>query len=110
MKDLTSLKWLFLVRTQITNAGLEHLQKLNKLERLYLTSCTGVSDAGLEHLKDLTSLELLNLLFCEGISDAGMKHLHDLNNLKSLSPIDTNVTLNGVNKLKQVLSNCDIAR
>ena len=39
--------------TRITDAGLEHLRGLTKLQRLNL-SFTEVTDAGLDHLKGLT--------------------------------------------------------
>ena len=54
------LEWLDLADTQVTDAGLEHLKGLTKLEELYLAG-PQVSDAGLEHLKGLTSLQHLYL-------------------------------------------------
>ena len=44
----------------MTDAGLEHLKGLNRLQRLWLNS-TQVADAGLEHLKGLTQLQELGL-------------------------------------------------
>ena len=42
--------------TQVTDAGLEHLKGLSRLQELYLDG-TQVTDAGLEHLKGLSQLK-----------------------------------------------------
>ena len=44
-------------RTQVTDAGLEHLKGLTQLQGLSLSG-TQVTDAGLEHLKGLTQLQI----------------------------------------------------
>ena len=85
------------------------LQPLVKLERLYLSSCRGITDNGLKHLKGFSNLELLNLLFCAEVTDAGLEHVAGLSKLTSLSLIDTRASINGLNKLKQVLPKCEIA-
>ena len=66
--------------TQVTDAGLEHLKGLTRLQSLDLSG-TQVTDAGLEHLKGLTQLQWLSL---EGtqVTDAGLEHLKGLTNSK----------------------------
>ncbi len=77
--------WRFLLKdTQITDAGLAHLEGLTKLSGLFVSS-TQVSDAGLAHLKRLTKLTSLGLR-------------------------QTQVTDGGVNQLKQVLPSLSIDR
>ena len=72
------------VAAQVTDAGLEHLGSLTKLERLMLDDIP-ITDAGLEHLKGLTGLRELTLL-------------------------DTKVTDEGVEKLRKALPNCQIEK
>jgi len=50
LKGLTSLTYLGLNHTQITDEGLEHLIGLTSLDRLYLSD-TQITDAGLAELK-----------------------------------------------------------
>ena len=57
----------------MTDAGLEHLTGLSKLEFLDLGD-TQVTDAGLGHLAGLSELESLNL-FNTQVTDAGLKEL-----------------------------------
>jgi hypothetical protein len=65
--------WVTLKSSEVTDAGLEHLKGLAKLQRLSV-SYTKVSDAGLEHLKGLTHLRLLDLWGTK-VTDAGVKRL-----------------------------------
>ena len=46
---VSELQWLFLRRTKVTDAGLEHLEGMSKLTALYLTG-SAVSDAGMDNL------------------------------------------------------------
>ena len=58
--DAGVVRTIDLCDTQITDAGLEHLEELTDLKWLDLSG-TQVTDAGLEHLKGLTRLEVLEL-------------------------------------------------
>ena len=71
------------------NAGLEHVQTLNDLQRIELPPRT--NDAGLAHLANLAHLEMLNLRPLQDISDAGLEHIRGLTQLKALS-LPTQVT------------------
>ena len=53
------LRILYLDRTKVSDAGLEHLKGL-RLAGLYLDGTT-VTDAGLEHLTRMTNLKFLSL-------------------------------------------------
>lgn len=59
-KQLTSLKFLNLEQTDVTDAGLVHVRCLSNLQRLDLSG-TRITDAGLEHLKPLRNLQELDL-------------------------------------------------
>ena len=74
------VSWLCLGGTQVTDAGLEYLNGLTNLKKLWLNN-TQVTDAGLEHLKGLTNLRYLFL-------------------------IDTQVTAKGRAKLREELPSC----
>jgi len=104
--QLTELKKLDLSKTQITDAGLVHLQGLTSLTQLSLDG-TAISDAGLVHLKGLTSLTLLGLKETK-ITDAGLLHLYGLTRLERLHCSKTEVTMSGVEKLEHVLTSCTV--
>lgn len=59
--------------TQVTDAGLAHLQVLTELRELDLGH-TQVTDAGLAHLQGLRGLRKLDLVYAK-ITDAGLAQL-----------------------------------
>jgi hypothetical protein len=88
------------------DADLELVKELTTLKVLYLWG-TKVSDAGLANLQGLTRLEELDLR-CPHVSDAGLDYLKGLTQLKELRLYDTQVSDGGVAKLQQALPNCNI--
>ena len=70
---------------------------------------TQITDAGLVHLEGLTSLRTLHLYNTQ-ITDAGLVHLQGLTSLQDLNLSDTKITDAGVAKLKEALPNCEISR
>ncbi len=99
LKGLTKLETLFLHKTKVTDAGLVHLKGLNNLTGLLLTG-TKVTDAGLVHLKGLTNLEEL-FLEKTRVSDAGLVYLKGLTKLTALQlSHNTNITDTGLAHLK----------
>ena len=92
--------------SQITDAGLEHLDGLSQLQLLSLAD-TQVTDAGLEHLKGLSQLQELWLDRTQ-VTDAGLEHLKGLSQLQELWLNGTKVTEAGVAKLRKSLPKCKI--
>jgi len=130
LEKLPRLCMLQLCYTQLTDAGLVHLEELRDLKCLSLDSCriadvglshlkgmselvvlslddTDITDAGLGHLAGMTSLRVLHLNGTQ-VTDAGLVHLGSLTNLEKLSLYDTRVTVKGVKKLQKVLPKCKI--
>ena len=71
---------------------------------------TEITDAGLVHLKGLTRLQTLDLLSTQ-ITDAGLVHLKGLTNLRSLWLDGTKITDAGIADLKKALPpNCLIVK
>jgi serine/threonine protein kinase len=107
LRNLRSLKNLWLNGTSVTDASLEHLAGFPTLEALRLRG-TRVTDAGLEHLKGLSKLKLLGLASTR-VTDAGLEHLRGLAHLESLwlehtPTADTGlVYLRGLTKLRSLL-------
>ncbi len=100
----------------VTDAGLEHLRGLTKLQLLdvgwvkkvkrlnswewhFRTGNTQVTDAGLQQLEGLTELQSLNLENTN-VSDAGLVHLEGLTKLQTLNLCKTKVTDAGLEHLK----------
>ncbi|QDU44664.1 Leucine Rich repeats (2 copies) [Symmachiella dynata] len=95
-----------LAGTQVSDAGLKHLQGLTKLYVLSLGT-THVSDVELEHFRELTNLYDLRLSNTQ-VSDAGLEHLQGLTNLEVLDLDNTRVTQAGIDKLQKALPDCRI--
>lgn len=98
LEKMTGLTWLNLGGTHVSDTGLVHLKGLRALKTLFLNG-TRVSDAGLVHLKGLTALEYL-FLDETRVSDTGLVHLKGLRGLKTLSLIGTRVSDAGLAHLK----------
>jgi hypothetical protein len=127
LKDLDSLKELWLVKTQITDDGLAHLSNLRKLEVLFL-SHTKLTGKGLAFLKEFPALKYLELgrtnignrglanckqwsdtldglqLDYTKISDADLAHLVCLKVLKRLDLSNTSITDAGLVHIKKLNS------
>ena len=80
--------------SQVTDAGLENLKGLKKLQGLDLAMCQ-ITDAGLGNLKSLNELEWLNLDNTR-ITDSGLGNLKGLNKLHFLGLSNTKVTDSGL--------------
>ncbi|HRQ90957.1 MAG TPA: ribonuclease inhibitor, partial [Bacteroidia bacterium] len=74
--------------------------------RLHLEN-TGITDAGLDALKGLERLEYLNLYGTQ-VSDAGLQKLAGLKNLKKLFVWQTKATDAGAAKLAAAIPGIDI--
>ncbi len=72
----TNVDGVSLSHTQVTDAGLEHLNGLKQLQTLWLDH-TQVTHAGLEHLKGLKQLQEL-LLGSTPVTDAGLGCSHGM--------------------------------
>ena len=92
---------LFLSGTQVTDAGVVHLQGLTQLQRLSLGEAQ-VTDAGLVHLRGLTQLQDLSLYLTQ-VTDAGLVHLKGLTQLQDLYLKGTQVTDAGERSLHKAL-------
>lgn len=79
---LNGLKDLQLIGTQVTDTGLSHLVLLPALERIYLTD-TKITNVGLTHVARMKTLRsiILNL----NINEEGLEHLANLPQLKILT-------------------------
>ncbi|MGB0588032.1 MAG: leucine-rich repeat domain-containing protein, partial [Limisphaerales bacterium] len=86
VEKVTDLK---LFRTQITDAGLKEVAKLQNLKYLWLPD--QITDAGLKEVAKLQNLTELNLWDTD-ISDAGLKEVAKLQNLTELDLNDTQIT------------------
>lgn len=76
------LKYLYIAKTPITDAGMLHLRRLRELEYVDLSG-TKITDTGLAELKDSTELRELNLNETR-ITGAGLEHLKGLPQLVAL--------------------------
>ena len=65
-----------------------------------------MTDAGLEALSGLKKLE--SLMIVANLTDAGIRHLEKLTNLTTYKLLGTKVTLAGIDRLHQALPRCRI--
>ena len=102
MSCLKDLEILYLHGTQVTDAGIRHLEGLTKLEQLDLSN-TKISDAGLEHLRQLANLQSLDISDTQ-LTDAGLQHLTCLSGLELLDLSNTDVSDAGMEHLSALTS------
>lgn len=110
LKRLSQLQDLSFSGIRVSDAGLEHLRGLEQLQRLSVDGSGQISDRGLKHLAGFRQLKSLHLFFCIDVTDAGMESLKGLQQLQEVNVEGTDVTIEGVNTLRQALPNCYIRR
>jgi Leucine-rich repeat (LRR) protein len=108
IRGLTSLVQLQLFRTDVTDAGVQHLASLKRLKHLNLSG-TKVTNEGLQHLTALDSLQTLDLAYCE-IDDDCLETLTKFQSLRQVNCHQTGVTRPAVNKLRLRHSHLGIRR
>ncbi len=108
LEHLTNLASLDLTGTSVTDVGLEHLKGLSNLAQLNLARTT-VSDAGLPHLKGLISLVELNL-GATRVTNAGLAQLKFLTSLRKLYLNGTQVNDVGISQLKEPMPDLEVFR
>ncbi len=106
LENLHRLQLLWMNETAVGDAGLAQLADLKGLQSLGLNK-TEVTDAGLIHLRKMRDLKYL-LLGHTQVTDAGLQHLRGLAKLKGFSLVGTRVTPVGVAELQTALPDCRI--
>jgi hypothetical protein len=95
-----------LFRTQVTDASMERIGKLTRLEYLNLGK-TQVSSAGLTHLAGLAGLKYLNL-YGTKVDDKALPFIARLKQLESVYFYETSVSSRGADKLQSILPKAKI--
>jgi hypothetical protein len=101
-KVMPNLISLDLADTDLSDLGMVHIAKFNKLKRLSLFYCN-LTNTSLRHLSSLTDLEVLNL-DSRDISDGGLFHLLGLQKLKSLDIFSGRITDSGCSFISKIKS------
>src|SRR5262249_31710699 len=107
IKPFTSLGFLDIRGSKVTDAGLAEISDLTKISYLRLNNLPGVTDAAVVHLKKLTNLEILSLSNT-GVTDAVIADLKTMPKLAHVELKRTKVTRAGLQELKQALPNLKI--
>ena len=111
IEHLRNVKSFGLGGSNATNVALEHVCRMPQVESitvdLFNRGASKVTDKGLVPLAQLKKLSSLAL---NGgyISDAGLVHLEPLTTLKQLTLYDTQVTKDGIARLRKSLPACQI--
>jgi hypothetical protein len=105
---LPKLNTLYLVGTQLDDAGLAQLQHATSLTTLNLDS-TRITDAGMRTLDNLDNLQTL-VLGHTAVTDRGLVQLRDLRQLSTLNLRDTKTTPDGVKGLRRMLPDVRIVQ
>lgn len=82
LRNLSSLRHLWLEGTNVTNAGLAHIAKINSLEYINLNN-TRITDDGLMLLKDLPKLNSIRVMNT-GVTKAGLEKFKKLSTGQSI--------------------------
>ena len=109
LTTLQSIKRLALCQMDVTEGMFKEVAAFKSLNRLFLSNNKSeVTSAGMKHIAKLEKLEKLSF-FNVNVSDAGAKELSPLKNLKDLDFLNTNVTKAGGKELQKLLPKCDIS-
>jgi predicted DNA-binding antitoxin AbrB/MazE fold protein len=88
LENAKSLKKLYLISAQITDAALARLNAFPKLEFLDVSGSSQITDAGLKHLKQVGTLRNFIFRGCQNVTEPGKddlrKHFHDTYGVKQL--------------------------
>ena len=112
LKKLKQLREVDLSLTQLTDEGLAALASLQRLERLALVYSTGfagpqITDQGVVHLSQLKELKSLNFIGAK-INDRSVELLVSLKRLEHLVLTETEISVAGLQRLRQALPRCKI--
>ena len=107
-----NLRDLDLSLTPVSDAGLQQLTSLKKLQHLRLLYSEGfagpkITNAGLQHVSELMQLSSLNLVGAK-VTDDGVDDLIRLRKLKHLTLIGTKITVDGLSRLRKTLPDCAV--
>jgi Leucine-rich repeat (LRR) protein len=94
---------------QVSDAGMEKLPRLDKLQALTLQN-SQISDTALASLAKLPQLQHLAIDRARRVTDRGLASLKDAKQLRYLQLNGTQVTDAGVQALKQFLPECNVAK
>lgn len=97
LKDLTSLQFLNLCLTGVSDEGFEYLSNLTRMRRMTVCS-SRITGTGFAHLTNMTQLESINLHSSPAI-DAGLEAISKLSSLQRLEIVHTKVTDDGLKSL-----------
>ncbi len=71
--------------SNINDACLKHIAKINTLQRLYLLQCPMITDRGLFELTRLSKLEKLDIIESNQITNLGVSYIMQMPSMKKLS-------------------------
>ncbi|MCH5378232.1 MAG: hypothetical protein JJ992_30110 [Planctomycetes bacterium] len=108
--EFPSLEELVLVEGVFSDTALAELQKLSRLQRLDLRSCSGLTAEGIRRLEPLRGLRVLKIGGA-GIDDASLEALKPIRTLTSLTIEDASITDAGLEHLVRLpLQDLNLAR
>jgi Leucine-rich repeat (LRR) protein len=102
------LTHLSLWKTSVTDVGVRHLRRMTTLRWLLLDE-TQITDAALEDVGELTNLDDWLGLTDNQLTDAGLPHLRKLTKLRSLNLLRTKASPEGLRQLRVALPATDIS-
>jgi hypothetical protein len=109
LAKLQSIARLSLSQMDVTEEMLGDVAEFKNLTRFFLSfNKSEVTIAGMKHISRLEKLEKLNF-FGVNVSDTGVKELGQLKNLKDLDFLNTKVTKAGTEELQKLLPKCYIS-
>jgi len=98
LKTHAKLKQINCVYTNLNDAGLQIIAKINSLENLNLQG-TPITNTGISYLTSLENLKFLRLKECELIDDQCLLDLNKIKNLEELEIQETQITARGLSYL-----------
>jgi len=107
LADLSNVKKLCLSKCLVGDSGLNSVAKMTSLEYLYLWH-THITDKGIYQLTKLSNLRVLDISGNPYITDNGLENFSNLDKLELLDTSNTQVSLGGLFNLKKQCPNLQI--
>lgn len=101
LSKCAGLTFLNVKGSPLGDEGLAAIAALTELRQLHVNECPNISDKGIAKLVVLRKLKILNLDGNRGVTDASVGHLCQIKALEYVRLVDTAVSTDGVNTLRE---------
>jgi hypothetical protein len=98
LRGMTSVRFLHIESSQLTDAAIPHIRALPNIDSLGL-DCPKLTDAAIPHICELRKIDALSL-DCPNLTDAALRQIASMPKLRALTVNSPHLTPSGIRQLK----------